>query len=115
MNDRILFKACLTISLLGIISLFVLSELITLPTREISQITKKDLDKQVKVIGKVTNTKDLPGIFLFTLEDKKSQIKIILFKEGKINIQKNSILEIQGKVTEYKGELEIEAEKITTR
>ncbi len=100
MDNRILSKICLTLSLLGILLLFVYSETISFKTKNISEITKKDIDKKVKVIGQVTRVTDLPGIILLNLKDETSQIIILIFKEEKIRINKNDFLEIEGKITE---------------
>ena len=54
MNNRILFKTSLTIALMGILILLIYSENITLENKNISNITKKDIDKYIKTTGKVT-------------------------------------------------------------
>ncbi len=113
MNNRILFKSCLTISLLGILILLIYSENITLEAKNIINITKKDIDKQTRVIGQVTRITDLPGLTILNLKDKTSEIPIVIFKEDKLPIKQKDLLEIEGKITEYKGELEIIADKIT--
>ena len=115
MDNRILSKICLTVSLLGILLLFVYSETISVKTKNISEITKKDIDKFIKTQGQVTRVTDLPGLLIFNIKDQTSQIPVIVFKEEKINIKQNDFLEIEGKITEYKGELEIVAEKITKK
>ena len=107
-----IFKTSLIISLLGILILLIYSENITLPTKNIQNITKKDIDKQVKVIGQVTRLTDLPGLMILNIKDNTEQMTVVVFKEEKLNINKNDFLEIQGKVAEYRGELEIIAEKI---
>jgi RecJ-like exonuclease len=112
---RILFKTSLTFALLGILLLLIYSENITIEIKNISNITNKDMDKYVKVTGLVTRTTDTPGLFILNIKDKTSQIKVIIFKEEKINIKQDDFLIIEGKVTEYKGELEIQAEKIIKR
>ena len=40
-------------------------------------------------------------------------ITTIVFKEDPINLKKNSLVEIEGKVQEYQDELELIADKIT--
>ena len=113
MDNRGLFKTSLTLALIGILLLFVYSETITPKPKDISQINEKDLDKTIKIVGQITRVTDLPGIILLNLKDNTSQITILIFKEEKLNIKQNDFLEIEGKITEYKGQLEIEAEKIT--
>ena len=110
-----IFKTSLTISLLGILILLIYTENITLPTKNIQNITNKDVDKQIKIIGQVTRLTDLPGLMILDIKDNTEQITVVVFKEEKLNINKNDFLEIQGKVAEYRGELEIIAEKIIKR
>lgn len=110
-----IFKTSLTISLLGILILLIYTENITLPTKNIQNITNKDVDKQIKIIGQVTRLTDLPGLMILDIKDNTEQITVVIFKEETLNINKNDFLEIQGKVAEYRGELEIIAEKIIKR
>ncbi len=112
MNQRRIFKSSLCLALIGILLLFIYTENTQLKIKNISEITKKDVDKYVKVQGQVTRVTDLEGILLFNLKDKTKEITILVFKEEPIKVQQNDFLEIEGKVTEYKGQLEIQAEKI---
>ncbi len=107
-----IFKTSLIISLLGILILLIYSENITLPTKNIQNITNKDVYKKIKIIGKLTRLTDLPGLMILNIKDNTEQMTVVVFKEEKLNINKNDFLEIQGKVAEYRGELEIIAEKI---
>lgn len=113
MNQRIIFKSALCLSLAGMLLLFIYTENAQLKTTNISEIAKKHIDKYVKVQGQVTRVTDLPVILIFNLKDQTGEITIIIFKEEKINIKQNNFLQVEGKVTEYKGQLEIQAEKIT--
>jgi DNA/RNA endonuclease YhcR with UshA esterase domain len=110
-----IFKISLIISLLGILLLLIYSENITLPTKNIQNITNKDVDKQIKIVGQVIRLTDLPGLMILDIKDNTEQITVVIFKEETLNINKNDFLEIQGKVAEYRGELEIIAEKIIKR
>jgi RecJ-like exonuclease len=112
MDDNLLFKICLTLSLLFILILFVISENINLETKDIQNITKKDVDTIIKVTGQVTRISNLPGLIILNLKDQTSEIKVVIFKEEPLNIKQNNFLQIEGKITEYQGELEILAEKI---
>lgn len=115
MDNILWFKICLSISLIGILILFIYTGSLSLDIKDISLINKEDLNKFVKVNGQVTSIRDLPGILILSLKDKTSQIKVIIFKEDELKIKKNDILEIEGIVKEYKEELEIQAEKVTKK
>ena len=111
MNDRLTFKITLTISLLGILVLFMLPKPVS-PLKQISEITEQEIDNSVRIIGQVIKIKDLPGIALLNIKDKTGEITVIIFKEEELKIKQNDFLEIEGKITEYKGEIEIQAERI---
>lgn len=109
---RILFKTSLTISLVGILLLLIYTENLTIPTKNISEITNRDIDKYIKIMGQVTRVTDLPVLTILNIKDQTSEITAIVFKEEELDINENDFLIIEGKVAEYKGELEIIAEKI---
>jgi len=105
-----LLKLSFTISLLGILFLLFISTLEPNLTN-ISEITSKDLNKKTKIQGQLINIKTInPDFQILTIKDSTKEIDITLDKS--IKITKNQNLTIIGKVTEYKKNLQIQAEKI---
>ena len=77
-----------------------------------SNITKDYLDKEVNIIGEVTNIRETPGLYIITLQDKTDSIPVVIFKEENLNLTRYQYLDISGKVVEYKNQLEVQAEVI---
>jgi len=112
MKDSTLFKISIVCSLIGIFILFIVSEKLDLSKSDIGSINKEMLDKKVKVKGYISSIAETPGLYIINLNDETGNITAIVFKEESFNITKGSIIEIEGKVVEYKEKLEINAEII---
>ena len=112
MKETTLLKISILVSVLGVFFLMVISELSHIELSKISDITKKDLETKVKIQGKLLSIQETPGLYILTVTDFTSTIVIIVFKEDPLELKKNSNIEIEGKVTEYQGKLEIIADTI---
>jgi RecJ-like exonuclease len=102
-------KIALITAILGIACLIFLSENLEPKLRDISSITSKDIDNYVKVTGNITYAKQYSTSTLFKIQDNTGEMYGILY--SKSNLTKGPAT-INGKVTEYRGILELEAEKI---
>jgi DNA/RNA endonuclease YhcR with UshA esterase domain len=105
-------KAALITAILGTILLIFLSESLEPKAVAIDKITSKDIDSYVKVSGNITYVKYYTSSSLLRIEDNTGKIYAIFYSNA--NITKGPAT-ITGKVTEYRGVLEIEAEKVQTR
>ena len=107
-----LLPLCLSISLIGILTLLIISNTIQPKLININQITNKQLKKQIIISGQITNIKtyDKSNFQVITIQDKTGKIRATL--NNPINITKNQNLIITGKVSEYQGRLQIQANKI---
>ncbi|MEM2956165.1 MAG: hypothetical protein QW041_01135 [Candidatus Pacearchaeota archaeon] len=103
-----LTKYALLTFLIGLIILFFLSQNLEPKLIKISEINKKMLDNYVKIQGDIIKIKNYDTLTIMTINDSTETINIIT---SKTNITKGKI-EVIGKVKEYRGILEIEAEKI---
>ena len=113
MEESVLIKASLILSLIGIAILILISDKIEIKGYNISDITKDLLEKEIKVTGKVIKVSETPGLYLIDLENEERKLKVVIFKEDKnLSFKKNQLIEVTGKVVLYKKELEIEAKKI---
>ena len=98
------------ISIIGILSLLIINNFIELPVSTISEINEKDLNKNIRVIGTSNNIKHFENnSTTFSIKDKTGKITIIC---NCPNIKNNQHLETTGKVTKYKNNLQIQADKI---
>jgi RecJ-like exonuclease len=104
-----LAKYALITFLIGLIALFFLSENLEPKLVEIKDIKGSMMDKTVRIQGQLIKIKQTDAMSILTIDDKTDSISVL---SPKTNISINSSLEIIGKVTEYKGILEIESEKI---
>ena len=109
-------KMALVTLFLGIASLAILSFNLEPSQIKISEISEKNLGEFVKMRGEVIKISK-GSITSFDITDefdkgnKESEIRVISF--DKVGVSIGDYLEIIGKVDEYHGILEINAEKIT--
>tara|TARA_Y100000310_G_scaffold344495_1_gene457559 strand:- start:3444 stop:3794 length:351 start_codon:yes stop_codon:yes gene_type:complete len=113
MQNQKLFKISLIISLIGTFSLLLILEYQEIPFYNLKDITKEQLETKVRVQVNILSVKETPGLYLLKITDETKVITTIVFKEDPINLKKNSLVEIEGKVQEYQDELELIADKIT--
>lgn len=112
-----ILKISMAISLVGIIVLLILANNIEPKLTKIKDITIKDLNRKVKIQGKIINiktydTKNSETFQVLTISDETASIKIILNKNLKDQNLSIEQLMIIGRVTTYKNNLQIQAEKI---
>lgn len=107
MEDTTLFKIALFSSAIGIVVLFLISEVVTLKETRIEKIEEGDY---VRISGEVTNLKTRPDLTLFNLQQEENSIKVVAFEEFKL--KNNDNVEVEGKAENYKGQLEIKADLI---
>ena len=108
----LIIKLTLTISLLGIIILLILTNTLQPTLKNIEDITTKDLNKKAKVQGIIINIKSFEesNFQILTLSDSTGKIDITTNKI--LNLKKGQQITVVGRVTDYKQDLQIEAEKI---
>lgn len=111
MEEKTLLKIALIFSISGIILLFFISENIQPQEIKIDEISKDNINKDVKIKGKVIGIEEKEDIFIITLAQENT-IKLIAFRDGKLVLQKGQKIEAEGEVRAYKGNLEIVANKI---
>ncbi len=112
MKDSTLLKISLIISITGIFLLLFILEFSEVKPFQIKDISKEQLELQVKIQGEIVSIKETPGLYILKVDDLTETLTIIVFKEEPLNIKKGMYVEITGKVQEYKDELEIIADKI---
>jgi len=108
---KTLTKLSFTISILGIFILLLLSNLLEPKLIKISEISIKDLDKNVKIEGKIKNIRNYEQFTILTISDTTDKIDILINK-NKFNTVKNQTLTIIGTVNLYKDILQIKVVKI---
>lgn len=114
MEERTLFRISIACSIIGIIALYIFSEIIEIEDIPINKINLDKLGEKIKVKGKVNRINDFEKIFVIEIEDEKtkSKIPVVVFKDGKLELEKDNYVEITGEVKEYNGKLELISEVI---
>ena len=103
----------LIISLVGILVLLLFINIAEPKEIQISEINEKYLDRKVKVIGEVREIKVFENNFTsFKISDIKNKTNEINIICNCPNITSKSKLKIIGRITKYKGELQIQADII---
>ena len=102
-------KLALITALIGIIILIFLSSTLEPKTIKISEINGKMIDQTVKFSGDITKIKTYGQFTLMNVKDKTGEITVISYE----NLNLSGEIEIIGKITSWKGMLEIEADKIS--
>jgi RecJ-like exonuclease len=97
-------------SILGILLITLLANNLEPKLKSISDVDERNLEEIVKLQGKVVLVKEYETLTVFTLEDETGKIDSVFYE--KIEIKKNQTVEVIGKIVEYKGKIEIEANKI---
>ena len=108
----LLIKLSLAISLIGIIILLILTNTLEPQLRNIEEITTKDLNKKIKIQGKIINIRSFEESNFQIISIKDSTGKIDITTNKILNLKNNQSIIVSGRVTDYKQYLQIEAEKI---
>ena len=114
MQERTLLRIALFCSVIGITSLYIISENIEIEEISINKIDFENIGEEIKIRGKINKISNFEKIFLLEIEDERTKNKIsaVVFKDGKLSIKKDDYVEITGEIKEYKGNLELISEVI---
>jgi DNA/RNA endonuclease YhcR with UshA esterase domain len=114
MTDKIIYIA-LCISILGLLILTYVSEVIEPPVSSIRDINANSVGKNLHVIGKVSEAHSFSGgSAVLTIDDGTGKIDAYVgYSTAKSmpGILKAKTVSVTGEIDEYKGSLEIKADK----
>jgi DNA/RNA endonuclease YhcR with UshA esterase domain len=116
-DDKLLRIALIT-SLIGIIGLLIFTPTIEVKKVEIKDISRAMIDEEVCVECVVTDIakSSSKNSYFLTINDGTGQIQLIIFENQAAEIQSNNFdindfkdrkVEVTGKITEYKSNLEM--------
>ncbi len=117
MRERELIKASFFISTIGLIILYISNPQPAFV--KISEIENK-LDQRVVISGEIESLKiHENGHIFLEVKDETGEIKVVIFKNVVKKLKKeltclevNRNVSIEGKVTKYRGEIEVVAEEV---
>ncbi len=115
-SDSQLMKLSFAIAVIGVLSLFVIVQLIEPLSVRIGEINEGMSGQLIMTEGTVSSLSTVNGNVFLTLSDN-GEIKVVIFSKdaGKNNayeLKNNDKIRIEGRVSIYENELEIIAEKI---
>ncbi|MBW3003481.1 hypothetical protein KY328_05970 [Candidatus Woesearchaeota archaeon] len=110
MLEKTLLKIALVITVIGIASLFLISEKLEINENIISI---DNIGKDVKVTGLVTRISDTDNVMFLEIS-KPEKITACIFKNRfqSININESDIITVEGEIEEYEGKLELIVNRI---
>ncbi len=114
MQDPNLFKVSLIIASIGTFLILLLSEYQEIELTKIQDLNKEQLETKVKVSGTILSIRETPGLYILKIRDSSATISLIIFKEDSLDLERGAEIEVTGKLTEYRSELEILVEEIRT-
>ena len=108
-----LAKISLIISLVGILLLTYISSLNEPPIKKISEITNKNLNQKLKILGEIKDIRNYEGFAVISIEENNSKI------QGLIDSTNLTITPLKkyyfiGRVSEHNHTLQINIEKISS-
>lgn len=106
MKENVLLKLAVACAVLGLVSLFFISESIDVNEISLKEVNEKDEGSDVKIKGIVSRISE--GNKTIYLEVSQLQnIGVVLFKDDKVDLHEGDYVEIAGSVEDYKGRKEI--------
>ncbi len=111
-NMSLIKKISLSISLIGIITLLILANILEPKLKNINEITNKDLNKKIKLQGKISEIKNYDHLQILTLTKNSFFIDVILYEKS--NFSKEEEVLVIGRVNKYKKNLQIIADFISS-
>lgn len=118
MEDHLIFKIALVMSILGLVGMVVSADMITAREIQIKDIDRGMLDEDVSLEGVVQNVKKSSSSETYFLEimDGTGKITLIIFESSAQDLQKANIsiyslnnrrIKVTGKISEYHGNIEV--------
>ena len=112
MKETTLLKIAFISSITGILIIFILADNLEIQVTKIANITEENMDEYIRVQGYVDSYYETTGLSILTIHDETGYIDVVMFKEENITIYTNSLLEIEGSISEYDGQLQINADSV---
>jgi len=111
---EVLRKISLLIAVSGTAGLLFWSLILEPEDITVSEIGEMHIGKKVRLTGIVKGIYSTPDFVRFSLKQKDS-IQVVIFNPvmgTRVLLENNRLIAVSGKVAEYKGELEIIAERV---
>ena len=118
MEDHIIFKIALAMSIIGLIGMVFSSNMIAAREIKIQDINRGMLDEDVTLEGLVTDVKKSShsNTYFMDIMDGTGKITLLIFDSNAQELQKSNVtiyslnnrrIKVTGKVSEYQGKIEL--------
>lgn len=115
MQESELLRIALIVAASGLIALFIISATTELEVTNTYDVGRTGINRDVRIIGQIISVKELDKILLLEVSQQK-QVTVVVFKDGKgRNFSAGEEVDITGQVRDYKGKMEVVAEKVKTK
>ena len=111
MKDSGLLKIALLWSLVGIFILLIVAVYTEPPELTISELGQH-MGENIVVRGFVESASYKETVSFIELSDESGEIQVVIFEELEQKVYNKDQITVRGRVSEYKGELEVIAEEI---
>ncbi|MDP2908817.1 MAG: OB-fold nucleic acid binding domain-containing protein [Nanoarchaeota archaeon] len=112
MEEKTLLKIALICSIVGIFIVLIFADRLEPPLVKVSDISSSLVEKDVRISGEIVSVRSASSATIFDVKEDGSVVKVVAFDNKGVILGKGSLVEVTGKVTEYKGSLELEAKSI---
>jgi len=114
MQEKTLSNISLLTSIIGICGLFILSFFVNYDLVAIGDINSAMEGKTVRIEGEILSITAKEQVSLLKIKDETGEINVISFTDKDISIREKNLVEVIGTISNYNGNLEIKAEKISS-
>lgn len=112
MNETTLLKIAIISAIIGVITLYFLSENMNVEEKTIEKITTADIDKDVKIRGTIEKITEKEKVAILSVSQPKTITVVLFKKENLTQLQQGDNVYITGTIEEFEGKPEIIADEV---
>ncbi|MFH1637010.1 MAG: OB-fold nucleic acid binding domain-containing protein [Candidatus Woesearchaeota archaeon] len=111
MQEKSLLRVAVICSLTGMLLLLLLSDKPSVTGYPINEINRNAIGAKVKIGGLVEELRAVKSVIILNVSDGTGSMKVVVF-ESEEEFYEGNYVEVIGEVTEYNGEIEVDANEI---
>ena len=102
----------LFVSLVGVLVLLIVCEGIETEEFKIGMLNESFIEEKVKVVGTIEKIFTSENLIVIDLKDETGMVKVVVFSDY-VDVWEGDVVQVEGEVREFNGELEIGAKVIS--
>ena len=107
MHEKTLLKIALLSSIFGVALLFFIGGA-DVDAEGIAKIDELPEGREVEITGRVVRAHNREKVLFLTIaEERIEDVTVVLFKNGKVNVEEGDVVTITGSLDEYEGKKQI--------